>query len=56
MKADSVKPLSLRTKLGNHYIFYIMIYNRHPDRYSVSASDTALARGTVSIWECFEPG
>ena len=36
MKADSVKPLSLRTKLGNRYIFYIMIYNRHPDRCCVS--------------------
>ena len=48
MKADSVKPLSLRTKLGNRYILYIMIYNRHLGRCSVSASVTVLPRGKAS--------
>ena len=48
MKADSVKPASLGPKLGNRYIFYIMIYNGHLGRCSVSASVAVLPRGNVS--------
>ena len=48
MKADSVRPASVGTKLGNRYIFYIIIYNRHTGRCSVSASVTVLPRGNVS--------
>ena len=48
MKADSVRPASLRPKLGKCYIFYIMRYNRHTGRCSVFASVTVLPRGKVS--------
>ena len=48
MKADSVRPASLVRKSGRRYIFYIVIYNRHPGQCGVSASGTALLRGTAS--------
>ena len=48
MKADSVKPASLGTKLGDRYIFYIIIYKRHTGQCSVFASIIVLPRGKVS--------